>query len=107
MGRVALSPAPRFVDGGVSRHLRSTLWSKATTKGVRAMRKSVGIEEATNHLPRLLEEAESSGEEVVITRRGEEIATVVPAHRRPPGRRERRAGAAEALPREALEVYLR
>jgi prevent-host-death family protein len=49
------------------------------------MTKSVGVHEAKTHLSRLLEEV-AAGEEVVITRRGEEIATLVP---RRPGQRPR------------------
>ncbi len=44
------------------------------------MTKSVGIHEAKTHLSRLLEEV-AAGEEIVITRRGEEIASLVPARR--------------------------
>jgi prevent-host-death family protein len=39
--------------------------------------KSVGIHEAKTHLSRLLEDV-AAGEEVVITRRGEAVATLVP-----------------------------
>jgi prevent-host-death family protein len=39
--------------------------------------KSVGVHEAKTHLSRLLEEV-AAGQEVVITRRGEAIATLVP-----------------------------
>jgi prevent-host-death family protein len=49
------------------------------------MTKSVGVHEAKTHLSRLLEDV-AAGEEVVITRRGEEIATLVPT-RRPSARR--------------------
>ncbi|MGH2854188.1 MAG: type II toxin-antitoxin system Phd/YefM family antitoxin [Solirubrobacteraceae bacterium] len=42
------------------------------------MTKSVGVHEAKTHLSRLLEDV-AAGEEVVITRRGEEIASLVPA----------------------------
>ena len=42
------------------------------------MTKSVGVHEAKTHLSRLLEEV-SAGGEVVITRRGEEVARLVPA----------------------------
>lgn len=44
------------------------------------MTKSVGVHEAKTHLSRLLDDV-AAGEEVVITRRGEEIASLVP--RRP------------------------
>jgi prevent-host-death family protein len=40
------------------------------------MTKSVGVHEAKTHLSRLLDDV-ASGEEVVITRRGEEVATLV------------------------------
>ena len=43
------------------------------------MTKSVGVHEAKTHLSRLLERV-ASGEEVTITRRGEEVARLVPAH---------------------------
>ena len=42
------------------------------------MTKSVGVHEAKTHLSRLLEDV-SAGEEVVITRRGTEVARLVPA----------------------------
>lgn len=42
------------------------------------MTKSVGVHEAKTHLSRLLERVEA-GEEIVITRRGEEVARLVPA----------------------------
>jgi prevent-host-death family protein len=42
------------------------------------MTKSVGVHEAKTHLSRMLELVEA-GEEVVITRRGEAIARLVPA----------------------------
>ena len=42
------------------------------------MTKSVGVHEAKTHLSKLLERV-SAGEEIVITRRGEEIARLVPA----------------------------
>jgi prevent-host-death family protein len=45
------------------------------------MTKSVGVHEAKTHLSRLLDDV-AAGEEVVITRRGEEIASLVPRHRR-------------------------
>lgn len=48
------------------------------------MTKSVGVHEAKTHLSRLLDDV-ASGEEVVITRRGEEAARLVPA--RPATRR--------------------
>jgi prevent-host-death family protein len=41
------------------------------------MTKSVGVHEAKTHLSRLLEDV-AAGEEVVITRRGEAVATLVP-----------------------------
>jgi prevent-host-death family protein len=49
------------------------------------MTKSVGVHEAKTHLSRLLELV-TAGEEVVITRRGEEVARLVPASP-PEGRR--------------------
>lgn len=49
------------------------------------MAKSVGVHEAKTHLSRLLEEV-AAGEEVKITRRGEEVAALVPI-RRGSGRR--------------------
>lgn len=49
------------------------------------MTKSVGVHEAKTHLSRLLEDV-AAGEEVVITRRGEEVASLV-AVRRTPARR--------------------
>lgn len=42
------------------------------------MTKSVGVHEAKTHLSRLLERV-SAGEEITITRRGEEVARLVPA----------------------------
>lgn len=42
------------------------------------MTKSVGVHEAKTHLSRLLELV-AAGEEIVITRRGEEVARLVPA----------------------------
>jgi prevent-host-death family protein len=42
------------------------------------MTKSVGVHEAKTHLSRLLEDV-AAGEEVVITRRGEAVASLVPA----------------------------
>ena len=44
------------------------------------MTKSVGVHEAKTHLSRLLERVEA-GEEIVITRRGEEVARLVPCRR--------------------------
>jgi prevent-host-death family protein len=44
------------------------------------MTKSVGVHEAKTHLSRLLEDV-AAGEEIVITRRGEEVATLVPVRR--------------------------
>jgi prevent-host-death family protein len=44
------------------------------------MTKSVGVHEAKTHLSRLLEDV-AAGEEVVITRRGEEVASLVPVRR--------------------------
>lgn len=41
------------------------------------MTKSVGVHEAKTHLSRLLERV-SGGEEIAITRRGEEVARLVP-----------------------------
>jgi prevent-host-death family protein len=41
------------------------------------MTKSVGVHEAKTHLSRLLDQV-SGGEEIVITRRGEGIARLVP-----------------------------
>jgi len=52
------------------------------------MTKSVGVHEAKTQLSRLLERV-SAGEEITITRRGEEVARLVPA----PNRRPRRVGA--------------
>jgi prevent-host-death family protein len=46
------------------------------------MAKSVGVHEAKTHLSRLLEDVQG-GEEVVITRRGEEVARLVPPRGRP------------------------
>jgi prevent-host-death family protein len=40
------------------------------------MTKSVGVHEAKTHLSKLLEDV-AAGEEVIITRRGEEIASLV------------------------------
>jgi prevent-host-death family protein len=44
------------------------------------MTKSVGVHEAKTHLSKLLERV-SAGEEISITRRGEEVARLVPARR--------------------------
>jgi prevent-host-death family protein len=44
------------------------------------MTKSVGVHEAKTHLSRLLEDV-AAGEEVIITRRGEEVASLVPVRR--------------------------
>jgi prevent-host-death family protein len=44
------------------------------------MTKSVGVHEAKTHLSRLLDDV-AAGEEVVITRRGKEVASIVPVHR--------------------------
>ncbi|MGQ0617886.1 MAG: type II toxin-antitoxin system Phd/YefM family antitoxin [Acidimicrobiia bacterium] len=44
------------------------------------MTKSVGVHEAKTHLSRLLDEV-AAGDEVVITRRGIEVARLVPARR--------------------------
>lgn len=44
------------------------------------MTKSVGVHAAKTHLSRLLEEV-AAGEEIVITRRGEEVASLVPVRR--------------------------
>lgn len=41
------------------------------------MTKSVGVHEAKTHLSRLLDDV-VAGEEVVITRRGQEVAALVP-----------------------------
>jgi prevent-host-death family protein len=49
------------------------------------MTKSVGVHEAKTHLSRLLQAVEA-GQEVLITRRGEEIARLVPACRASPRR---------------------
>ena len=45
------------------------------------MTKSVGVHEAKTHLSRLLERV-AAGEEIVITRRGQEIARLVPTRGR-------------------------
>jgi prevent-host-death family protein len=47
------------------------------------MTKSVGVHEAKTHLSRLLEDV-AAGEEVVITRRGEEVAILMPVNRSAP-----------------------
>jgi prevent-host-death family protein len=44
------------------------------------MTKSVGVHEAKTHLSRLLEDV-AAGEEIVITRRGEVVASLVAAPR--------------------------
>ncbi len=44
------------------------------------MTKSVGVHEAKTNLSRLLERV-AAGEEITITRRGEEVARLVPARR--------------------------
>ena len=44
------------------------------------MTKSVGVHEAKTHLSRLLNDV-AAGEQVVITRRGEEVASLVPVSR--------------------------
>ncbi len=44
------------------------------------MTKSVGVHEAKTHLSRLLDDV-AAGEKVVITRRGEEVASLVPVRR--------------------------
>jgi prevent-host-death family protein len=44
------------------------------------MTKSVGVHEAKTHLSKLLERV-LAGEEIAITRRGDEVARLVPAHR--------------------------
>lgn len=49
------------------------------------MTKSVGVHEAKTHLSRLLEDV-AAGEEVLITRRGEAVASLVPV-RQPTARR--------------------
>jgi prevent-host-death family protein len=49
------------------------------------MTKSVGVHAAKTHLSRLLDDV-AAGEEVVIMRRGEEVASLVP-RRRAPSRR--------------------
>jgi prevent-host-death family protein len=49
------------------------------------MTRSVGVHEAKTHLSRLLERV-SAGEEIAITRRGEEVARLVGAAQRHPRR---------------------
>lgn len=49
------------------------------------MTKSVGVHEAKTQLSRLLERV-SAGEEITITRRGEEVARLVPVPNRYPRR---------------------
>jgi prevent-host-death family protein len=49
------------------------------------MTKSVGVHEAKTHLSRLLEEV-AAGEDVVITRRGEAVASLVPVRSATPRR---------------------
>jgi prevent-host-death family protein len=77
------------------------------------MTKSVGVHEAKTHLSRLLEDVQA-GEEVVITRRGEEVAALVPRR----GRAARRFGVDRGrylvpedfdapLPAELLEAFRR
>lgn len=56
------------------------------------MTKSVGVHEAKTHLSRLIEEV-AAGEEVVITRRGKEVARLVPGRRA----QKRRLGGDEGL----------
>jgi prevent-host-death family protein len=51
------------------------------------MTKSVGVHEAKTHLSSLLDRV-SGGEEIAITRRGEEVARLVPS----PGAAERKFG---------------
>ncbi len=64
--------------------LRTLLRSRRPSDRLRHMTKSVGVHEAKTHLSRLLEDV-AAGEEVVITRRGEAVATLGP-----PPQRERR-----------------
>lgn len=49
------------------------------------MTKSVGVHEAKTHLSRLLEDV-AAGEDVVITRRGEAVASLVPVRPATPRR---------------------
>ena len=44
------------------------------------MTRSVGVHEAKTHLSRLLDDV-ANGQEIVITRRGEEVARLVPPRR--------------------------
>jgi len=44
------------------------------------MTKSVGVHEAKTHLSRLLEDV-AAGEGVILTRRGEQVASLVPVRR--------------------------
>jgi prevent-host-death family protein len=46
------------------------------------MTKSVGVHEAKTHLSRLIEDV-AGGEEIVITRRGEAVASLVPVRQSP------------------------
>jgi len=46
------------------------------------MTRSVGVHQAKTHLSRLLQDV-ANGNEVVITRRGEEVARLVPPRRGP------------------------
>jgi prevent-host-death family protein len=46
------------------------------------MTKSVGVHEAKTHLSRLLQDV-AAGEQVIITRRGEPVAALVPRGRGP------------------------
>jgi antitoxin (DNA-binding transcriptional repressor) of toxin-antitoxin stability system len=75
------------------------------------MTKSVGVHEAKTHLSRLLEDV-AAGEEVVITRRGEAVATLGP----PPRQMRQRFGMDEGrfvvpddfdapLPDELLDAF--
>lgn len=77
------------------------------------MTKFVGVHEAKTHLSRLLDDV-AAGEEVVITRRGEEVVTLVPRQPRP----KRELGTDrglfsvpddfdEPLPRELLDEFER
>jgi prevent-host-death family protein len=61
----------------------------------RSSPREVGVYEAKTTLSRLLDRV-AAGEEIVITRRGEEVARLVP----PPGRRARQLG----LDRGVFEV---
>lgn len=75
------------------------------------MTKLVGVHEAKTHLSRLIEDV-AAGEEVVITRRGQAVATLGP----PPSRASRRFGMDEGrfvvpddfdapLPDELLDAF--